>query len=78
MAGLTTSLVLAQKGYKVTVVAKHMPGDLSIEYTSPWAVSPLSGGKLISGSKLVICGSFVGPHNLLDVLTDQTCGRRIR
>ena len=38
MAGLTTALVLARKGYKVTVVAQHLPGDLSIEYTSPWAV----------------------------------------
>jgi D-amino-acid oxidase len=41
VAGLTTALVLVRKGYKVTVVAKHMPGDLSIEYTSPWAVSPI-------------------------------------
>jgi D-amino-acid oxidase len=38
VAGLTTALVLAQKGYKVTIVARHLPGDLSIEYTSPWAV----------------------------------------
>jgi glycine/D-amino acid oxidase-like deaminating enzyme len=30
-------LVLALKGYKVTVVARHVPGDLSTEYTSPWA-----------------------------------------
>jgi glycine/D-amino acid oxidase-like deaminating enzyme len=40
VAGLTTALVLARKGYKVTVVARHVPGDLSTEYTSPWAVSP--------------------------------------
>jgi glycine/D-amino acid oxidase-like deaminating enzyme len=38
VAGLTTALVLARKGYAVTVVAQHLPGDLSIEYTSPWAV----------------------------------------
>jgi hypothetical protein len=40
VAGLTTALVLARKGYKITVVADYLPGDLSIEYTSPWAVIP--------------------------------------
>jgi D-amino-acid oxidase len=37
--GLSTALLLAQKGYKITIVAEYLPGDLSIEYTSPWAVS---------------------------------------
>lgn len=37
--GLTTSLVLshAYPNSKITVIAKHLPGDRSIEYTSPWA-----------------------------------------
>lgn len=36
--GLTTTLRLLQAGYKnVTVIAKHMPADYDIEYTSPWA-----------------------------------------
>ncbi|CAO2657814.1 Nn.00g070740.m01.CDS01 [Neocucurbitaria sp. VM-36] len=37
--GLTTSLVLANTypTARITVVAKHYPGDRSIEYTSPWA-----------------------------------------
>lgn len=39
VAGLTTALILARKGYKITVVAQHFPGDLSIDYTSPWAVN---------------------------------------
>jgi hypothetical protein len=39
VAGLSTALVIARRGCKVTVVAQHVPGDLSIEYTSPWAVS---------------------------------------
>jgi len=59
VAGLTTALVLARKGYKVTVVAKHMPGDLSIEYTSPWAVRIEVNSKLKLGCKLVIRGSLV-------------------
>ncbi|CAO3627037.1 unnamed protein product [Mucor fragilis] len=36
--GLSTALQLKQKGYKnVMVVAKYVPGDMSIEYTSPFA-----------------------------------------
>ncbi|KAG0642971.1 hypothetical protein HOY80DRAFT_998107 [Tuber brumale] len=37
VAGLTTALLLSKRGHSVTVVAKHMPGDHDIEYTSPWA-----------------------------------------
>lgn len=41
VSGLTTALLLAKKnndhGEHITVVAKHMPGDYDIEYTSPWA-----------------------------------------
>lgn len=38
VSGLTTALLLARdKSNSVTVVAKHMPGDYDIEYTSPWA-----------------------------------------
>ena len=36
--GLTTAYLLSKNAhYKVTVVAKHMPGDYDIEYASPWA-----------------------------------------
>lgn len=36
--GLTTALALKRSGYKnVTIVAKYIPGDKSIEYTSPFA-----------------------------------------
>jgi len=38
VSGLTTALLLSKNtDYKVTVIAKHMPGDYDIEYTSPWA-----------------------------------------
>lgn len=38
VSGLTCALQLAKrKEHAVTVVAKHMPGDYDIEYTSPWA-----------------------------------------
>lgn len=36
--GLTTALLLSRDPKKkITVVAKHMPGDYDIEYASPWA-----------------------------------------
>lgn len=38
VSGLTSALLLAKnKANVVTVIAKHMPGDYDIEYTSPWA-----------------------------------------
>ncbi|KAL3427384.1 FAD dependent oxidoreductase [Phlyctema vagabunda] len=38
VSGLTTAKELSQNpNYKVTIVAKHMPGDYDIEYASPWA-----------------------------------------
>ncbi|CAI2182507.1 8161_t:CDS:10, partial [Funneliformis geosporum] len=39
IAGLSTATLLLQqeKGFEVHIVAKHFPGDLSGEYTSPWA-----------------------------------------
>ncbi|KAK3352247.1 D-amino acid oxidase-like protein [Lasiosphaeria hispida] len=38
VSGLTCALQLAKRNeHAVTVVAKHMPGDYDIEYTSPWA-----------------------------------------
>jgi D-amino-acid oxidase len=36
VTGLTSSIFLAEDGYQVTVIASHVPGDESIEYTSPW------------------------------------------
>jgi len=50
VTGLTTALQLIRSNadHKITIVAKHMPGDYDIEYASPWAganylpyVSPL-------------------------------------
>ncbi|KAL5380446.1 hypothetical protein DPSP01_007768 [Paraphaeosphaeria sporulosa] len=47
--GLDVALLLAERGYgpSITVVAEHLPGDTSINYTSPWAganFSAISGG----------------------------------
>lgn len=38
VSGLTVAYILSQDpANKVTVLAKHMPGDYDIEYASPWA-----------------------------------------
>lgn len=38
VSGLTSAYLLSRdKTNDVAVVAKHMPGDLDIEYASPWA-----------------------------------------
>ncbi|CAO3572601.1 unnamed protein product [Mortierella alpina] len=38
VSGLSTALALQEKGhYVVKVIATHLPSDLSIDYTSPWA-----------------------------------------
>ena len=40
VSGLTTATLLLQqeKAINVHIVAKHFPGDLSGEYTSPWYI----------------------------------------
>ncbi|CAG9978500.1 unnamed protein product [Clonostachys byssicola] len=35
--GLAASLLLVEAGYRVTVVAQHLAGDLTPNWTSPWA-----------------------------------------
>ena len=37
IVGLSTALALQEKGHRVVIVAKWLPGDMHIEYTSPWA-----------------------------------------
>ncbi|KAF9344088.1 hypothetical protein BGX26_004829 [Mortierella sp. AD094] len=38
VSGLSTALALLEKGhYSVKIIASHLPSDLSIDYTSPWA-----------------------------------------
>ncbi|KAF9953638.1 hypothetical protein BGZ70_000158, partial [Mortierella alpina] len=38
VSGLSTALALLEKGhYVVKVIATHLPSDLNIDYTSPWA-----------------------------------------
>ncbi|KZL82495.1 fad dependent oxidoreductase, partial [Colletotrichum incanum] len=47
--GLDIALVLARRGLgrQITVIAEHLPGDTSVNYTSPWAGANFSA---ISGS----------------------------
>ncbi|EEA21782.1 D-aspartate oxidase [Talaromyces marneffei ATCC 18224] len=43
--GLDVAIELSKRGYGkyVTVIAEHLPGDSSIDYTSPWAGANFSG-----------------------------------
>jgi hypothetical protein len=38
--GLDVAYLLSERGYasQITVIAEHLPGDTSINYTSPWYV----------------------------------------
>lgn len=60
VSGLTTALLLSQNpAHNVTIVAKHMPGDYDIEYTSPFAganylplVTPFLRGSILMLSSM--------------------------
>ncbi|OAA59024.1 NAD(P)-binding domain protein [Niveomyces insectorum RCEF 264] len=39
--GLTSALALSRAGYRVGIVARNLPGDLSTEWASPWAGAAL-------------------------------------
>lgn len=34
--GLSIALLLSEVGYKVSIVARNLPGDKSTEWASPW------------------------------------------
>lgn len=65
--GLDVALVLAEQGYgsQTTVIAQHLPGDTSTEYTSPWAGANFSG---LSGSdENALVWDNTGYKRLLDL-----------
>ncbi|PYH95474.1 nucleotide-binding domain-containing protein [Aspergillus ellipticus CBS 707.79] len=37
--GLSSAIQLSRQGYRVTVLARELPGDFDIDYASPWAGS---------------------------------------
>ncbi|KAL5119719.1 hypothetical protein ACEQ8H_002325 [Pleosporales sp. CAS-2024a] len=66
--GLTSALALKHTypSAKMTIVAKHVPGDCSIEYTSPWA-----------GANWSSMANDNGPLEKYDEITFQKFGRLI-
>jgi len=34
--GLTCALVLSEAGYRVSIIARELPGDVSNNWASPW------------------------------------------
>ncbi len=37
--GLSSALLLTEAGYRVTIVARDLPGDLTQDWASPWSVT---------------------------------------
>lgn len=79
--GLTTALVLSRennfnkeeegegtrskKGYEITVAAKYMPGDLDVEYASPWAGAHYLPLVIKNTSLLLVVFFLLSPSYLL-------------
>lgn len=58
--GITTALLLKQKGYEdVKIIAKHVPGNMDIQYTSPYAGTK---GKKKGRFKQLLTFSKKGAH----------------
>jgi thioredoxin reductase len=54
VTGLTTALMLKRMGYpNVIVVAKYIPGDMCVEYTSPYAGNNRKYKSVVLFSKLI-------------------------
>lgn len=34
--GLATALLLSERGFAVTIVARDLPGDSTLDWASPW------------------------------------------
>ena len=63
VTGLTSAVFLAEAGHDVTVVAAHVPGDSSIEYTSPWYVFNTSGLTFVrSAREITLTSNRAGAH----------------
>lgn len=54
--GLTTALTLKKRGWKnVKIIAKYTPGDMAIEYTSPYAGKSLDKDKQLYKQRVSRC-----------------------
>ncbi|KAJ5975431.1 D-amino-acid oxidase [Penicillium waksmanii] len=65
--GLNVALVLAERGYasQTTIIAEHLPGDTSINYTSPWAGANFSA--ISASDKNALRWDKMGYNHLLNL-----------
>lgn len=83
VSGLTTAISLLRNGYKnVKVIAKHLPGDFSSEYASPWAgasiltVAEANDYRLQGNTTYILNGIIINfIHTEIDMYTMKEFGR---
>lgn len=72
--GCAIARILLQKGYKVTIVAKHLPGDTDIFYASNWAGAMWHGGQDIGSDDRRYMQAISFRVFSSDLLKDPNCG----
>ncbi|KAF4762911.1 hypothetical protein N7455_009918 [Penicillium solitum] len=76
--GLNVALVLAEQGYasQTTIIAEHLPGDTSINYTSPWAGANFSA--LSASDKNALRWDQLGYKHLLKLAAQDGINALVR
>ncbi|CAI7570261.1 unnamed protein product [Penicillium glandicola] len=76
--GLNVALVLAEQGYasQTTIIAEHLPGDTSINYTSPWAGANFSA--LSASDKNALRWDQLGYKHLLKLAAQDGMNAFVR
>lgn len=72
--GCATARILLQKGYKVTIVAKDLPGDTDIFYASNWAGAMWYGSGNIKNDYQKFMQTISFRIFSSDLLKDSNCG----
>jgi D-amino-acid oxidase len=73
---LTCALYLLGEGHDVTIIGRHIPGDLDIEYTSPFAGAnwhSFAADDDIETQKIDV----IGYHKFMELATDPAAGVHI-
>ncbi|CUM68105.1 uncharacterized protein PRCAT00005822001 [Priceomyces carsonii] len=72
--GCAITRTLLQKGFKVTTVAKHLPGDTDIWYASNWAGALWHGGRSLPNDDQRYMQAVSYRQFMSDARTDPKCG----
>lgn len=72
--GCATARILLQKGFKVVIVGKHLPGDTDIWYASNWAGALWHGGRRLKNDDQRYMQAVSYRHYMSDVRAEPYCG----